>query len=281
MLSARSGSSLGKAGLKAIKRRFSKDEISTKEIAEIKETKENTEAREPTSRRHRKRSWKRALASPNREDVASYLETFGYLAADADSWEDLPQDEVPEGIARSSSWLGLGIAEHAEQGGHTWYQVECSLRMDSCKTVEWQVGRRLPHFRKLWYDAVKAELGDSYKTHFKDTPFAQRGGRRGTSARLNAWCGQLAKCINSGSFSPAIVALTLRFLQAPHRTSGGQPQDDCSSNPSGDLSCISTRCGTSEGDHSPEHLSECEEGQEEYESDFESDSEYDSEEEWV
>lgn len=275
MFSARSSSSFGKAGLKVLKRRLHRDDVPAKE-------KEGDESVETTSRRLRKRSWKRSLAPPDREKVASYLEPFGFVAADARNWEDLPQDEVPEGITRSSPWLGLGIAEHMEQGGHTWYQVECSLRMDGCRTVEWQAGRRLPHFRKLWYESVKSELGEMYKTHFKDTPFAHRGGRRGTSARLNAWCGQLARCINAGVLSPAVVALTLRFLHAPTPRSGEQlhrDRDDCSSNPSGDLSVASTRCSTSAGDNSPEHLSECEEGDEDYESDFESDSEYTSEEE--
>mmetsp|Transcript_150377 Transcript_150377/g.265376 ORF Transcript_150377/g.265376 Transcript_150377/m.265376 type:complete len:277 (-) Transcript_150377:175-1005(-) len=275
MFAARSSSNFGKAGLQALKRRLNRDDGSAKE-------KDADESVETTGRRHQKRSWKRSLAPPDRAEVAPYLESFGYVAANAQNWEDLPQDEVPEGIARSSPWLGLGIAEHTEQAGHTWYQVECSLRMDGCKTVEWQTGRRLPHLRKLWYESIKSELGETYKTHFKNTPFAHRGGRRGTSARLNAWCGQLAKCVNAGLLSPAVVALTLRFLQAPTPRSGGQPQrdrDECSSNPSGDLSAASTRCGTSEGDNSPEHLSECEECDEDYESDFESDSGYTSEEE--
>lgn len=275
MFSARSSSNFGKTGLQAFKRRLHRDEGHAKE-------KECDKNKETTSSRHRKRSWERSLAPPDLSEVASYLETFGYAVADAQNWEELPQDEVPEGITRSSPWLGLGIAEHMEEGGHTWYQVECSLRLDVCKTLEWQAGRRLPHLRKLWYEVVKSELGEMYKMHFKGTPFAHRGGRRGTSARLNAWCGQLAKCINAGLLSPAVVALTLRFLQAPTRRSGGQPhrdRDECSSNPSGDLSAASTRCGTSEGDNSPEHLSECEELEEDYDSDFESDSEYTSEEE--
>jgi hypothetical protein len=195
------------------------------------------------------------------EDVVNYLSEFGYAADDAQSWDELPQDEVPEGLGRSGPWLGLGIAEHGESGGHTWYQVECSLALpDGSRTVQWQVGRRLQHLRELWYEPVKAELGEHYRHHFGDAPFAQRGGRRGTSARLHEWCCRFAACANAGQFSPARIASTLRLLEAP---SASAVKDDW-----GCSSVGSTRDGlTPTGDLSPTG-----ESSEEYESDFESDS---------
>mmetsp|Transcript_117172 Transcript_117172/g.343233 ORF Transcript_117172/g.343233 Transcript_117172/m.343233 type:complete len:296 (+) Transcript_117172:148-1035(+) len=255
------------------------------------------------------KAWLASVSPPSSSEVASYLETFGYAAADSQTWEDLPQDEVPEGLARSGPWLGLGIAEHQEAGGHTWYQVECSLALQGSKTVEWQVGRRLQHLRELWYESVKRELGKSYKEHFEEVHFAHRGGRRGTSSRLNTWCSRLAARINAGQLSPAVVALTLRFIEAPDSSR----QQELQSAPCAtvgtlqvpprrhvDVSrcCIafageesvssrSTHCSVSDGDHplplassifGGSDASESDsEGDEEYESDFETESESDSE----
>mmetsp|Transcript_34455 Transcript_34455/g.77886 ORF Transcript_34455/g.77886 Transcript_34455/m.77886 type:complete len:284 (-) Transcript_34455:6-857(-) len=236
------------------------------------------------------KSWLAAVAPPPRSEVSSYLESFGYAAADAQNWEDLPQDEVPEGLDRSGAWLGLGIAEHWEAGGHTWYQVECSLAMQGSKTIEWQVGRRLQHLRELWYDSVKSELGKSYKQHFDDCHFAHRGGRKGTSMRLNTWCCRLAARINSGQISPAVVALTLRFLEAPDVRQAQDSEGKLLRMPAGAARCgplgpgeesvssRSTRCSSTDGPaassvYDTSDPSDCEEDDEEYESDFESDSE--------
>jgi len=257
------------------------------------------------------KAWLAAIAPPPPADVATFLGSFSYAAADSQTWEDLPQDEVPEGLARSGPWLGLGIAEHQEVGGHTWYQVECSLALAGSKTVEWQVGRRLQHLRELWYERVKSELGKSYKQHFEDVHFAHRGGRRGTSVRLHTWCCRLAARINAGQLSPAIVALTLRFLEAPdmlrheelqnvsgsvvagsgaftpkvlHVSSKRPPMDmgkyGATAAGEDSVSSRSTRCSLSDRDHLPAASSEGSDGSEcegdedeEYESDFETESE--------
>mmetsp|Transcript_100359 Transcript_100359/g.323919 ORF Transcript_100359/g.323919 Transcript_100359/m.323919 type:complete len:289 (-) Transcript_100359:192-1058(-) len=248
------------------------------------------------------REWLASIAPPPPSEVAAYLESFGYVAADSHTWEDLPQDEVPEGLARSGPWLGLGIAEHREKGGHTWYQVECSLAWQGSKTLEWQVGRRLQHLRELWYDRLKAELGKNYKQHFGDVHFAHRGGRRGTSVRLHGWCCRLAARVNSGQLSPAAVALTLRFLEASAALARGALAPGplpapasvpdaarCATAAAGgeSVSSRSTRCSLADGEHLPaassasdgSDPSDCEDGEEdeEYESDFEADSESSSE----
>jgi hypothetical protein len=212
--------------------------------------------------------------------VAAYLAGFGFAAADAQQWEDLPQDEVPEGLARSGPWIAIGIAEHREERGHTWYKVECSLASpEGCaKTVQWQVSRRLQHLRELWYEPLKATLGEQYKQDFDEAPFAHRGGCRGTSARLNAWCCQLSTCINAGQIPPLVVALTLRFLEAPDFSicnSQLSPAATCGDE-EGDAS---TRCGSEHPSLAACSVSDgsChsggeEEKEQEYVSDFESDS---------
>eukprot|EP00928_Gymnodinium_smaydae_P041032 TRINITY_DN27787_c0_g1_i1.p1 TRINITY_DN27787_c0_g1~~TRINITY_DN27787_c0_g1_i1.p1 ORF type:complete len:303 (-),score=72.93 TRINITY_DN27787_c0_g1_i1:83-913(-) len=204
-------------------------------------------------------------------DVA-YLERFGFAAADGQTWLDIPLDEVPEGLERSGPWLGLGVGEHSESKGHTWYYVECSLAPPGVQAVEWQVRRRLRHLRESWHDPLKAILGShEYRAVFGETPFAHRGGRKGTSVRLHEWCERLAARINSGQLSPAAVALTLRFLAAPDLDSaaaeGRVSLEDCAR--SVGQQDGSTRCG-SEG-------SEDDIGSEAYASDFESDSEMSSE----
>jgi len=205
-----------------------------------------------------------------REVLPNYLENFGFLAADAQTWLDIPLDEVPEGLERSGAWIMLGVAEHFERKGHTWYQLDCSLSQHGAKTVGWQVTRRLSQLRKLWYKKVKAHLGEEYATVFAKTPFARRGGRRGTSARLNRWCERLATSINSGLIPPAVVALTLRFLEA----------DQCHTNVSSGECKLwreecgrSTQCSETGSSESPRFE---EDSDESYESDFESESGSDS-----
>jgi len=210
--------------------------------------------------------------------MANYLENFGFAAEDARTWMDIPLDEVPEGLERSGAWVGIGIAEHYEKKGHTWYRLDCSLSQHGSKTVEWQVCRRLSQLRKLLHDPVKSDLGAEYQNVFKKVPFAHRGGRRGTSARLHRWCERLTSCINSGLTSPAVVALTLRFLEADRHRSGALGSGDCTAGSWRDER--STQCSEHGSSESP-RLEDDDEGcsDESYESDFESDSASESDDE--
>mmetsp|Transcript_27678 Transcript_27678/g.76586 ORF Transcript_27678/g.76586 Transcript_27678/m.76586 type:complete len:294 (-) Transcript_27678:302-1183(-) len=211
--------------------------------------------------------------------IADYLDSFGFAAADAQSWLDLPLDEVPEGLARSGPWLGFGIAEHAEANGHTWYQVECSIAPHGARTVEWQAARRLSHLRS-WHDRVKKAMGRAeYRRLFGEAPFAQRGGRKGTSARLHEWCTCLAACINAGHVPPSVVALTLRFVRAPNaerqaellkaQEFAGNALDIADGDCCRSTASVSTRCSSGAFVFD---IDEDEEGDEAYESDFEADS---------
>lgn len=243
-------------------------------------------------RGRKKRSKKRKAPTP--DEVPEFLEAFGFAAEDSQTWLDIPLDEVPEGLERSGSWLALGISEHEEVGGHTLYQIEVSLKAEGRRTVQWQVGRRLRHLRDLWHNPIKTDCGESYKQLFGSTPFAHTGGRRGTTARLDAWCARVAATINAGQVSPAVVALTLHFVEArtacsqtdgvpcqmmPSDGSSGTPQQcDESGTPCADSrwcsadSCLSTACSSDREQRDVE-----EESEEDYESDFESESESDSE----
>lgn len=258
----------------------SKEKDSTKEQPTKPDASAVSSGKKGRSKQVATKKWLASIAPVPPSEVAAHLKVFGYAADDENLWDDLPTDEVPEGVARSGAWLGLGIAEHYESGGHTWYSIECSLAIEGLKTREWQVERRLGHFRKLWHDRVKAELGDAYKENFDDVHFAHRGGRRGTSARLDEWVCKLARCMNAGQLSPTIVSLTLRFLEAP-APNAGQADADCQGNATEECtSGVSTQCsffgGAESGSRDVSDLSNCEEEEdeeEEYESDFESDSE--------
>jgi hypothetical protein len=87
--------------------------------------------------------------------------------------------------------------------------------------------RRLCTLRERFHDAIIEEMGEGgYQKCFLDTPFASRGGIPGTTARLNAWCGQLSYCINTGSLPPKVVAVILQALEAPKpgkASATGQP----------------------------------------------------------
>lgn len=202
------------------------------------------------------------------------------MAEDAQTWLDLPLDEVPEGLERSGAWVSIGVAEHYEQGGHTWYRLDVALATPGARTRSWQVVRRLSQLRVTWHDRTKAALGEEYRNVFGKVPFAGRGGRRGTTAKLHRWCERLAASINAGLVPPAVVALTLQFLEASNVAASegkGETPEDC-------ISAVSTRCGSeAEGGssgNSPrlEDEDDCY-SDESYESDFDSESESESEEE--
>merc|ERR1712224_88481 len=78
----------------------------------------------------------------------------------------------------------------------------------------WTGKRRLQHLRKGLHDVSKRQLRSAYKQHFKDVPFARRGGVKGTTKRLNDWCAKLAECVNSRIMSPVVVAQVLKVLNS-------------------------------------------------------------------
>lgn len=164
--------------------------------------------------------------------VAPYLEDYGYEAADAASWR--PGEAGRSSGSWATSWaskssdtrrwpsrrggrpvLELRVVGHEEMKGHTMYTVECSLALRSAFRLDWQASRRLAQLRKDLLGRVKHTLGDAYPKRFGQTPFASKGGLPGTTARLNAWFGALAACVNELATSPSVVGLALHFLDAP------------------------------------------------------------------
>lgn len=154
---------------------------------------------------------------PEPAAVPGFLEPYGYCARSAVEWLD------PHPV------ISLSVSGHSEVDAHTLYQLECQLSGRARNapsmgwggtmppwSVEWRASLRLVHLRGGLHDVVKEQLGDNYPNHFSDTPFARRGGPAGTTARLDAWCQQLAKCINSKAVSPFVAATVLSLLRAPN-----------------------------------------------------------------
>lgn len=141
--------------------------------------------------------------------VAPYLEEYGYAAVDATSWRLSDLGKSPRPI------FALKVVGHEEVDGHTMYTIECSLVLQTACRLDWQACRRLAQLREDLHDRVKDTLGDKYSKHFGQAPFASKGGLPGTTARLNAWFGALAACVNRLEASPSVVALALHFLDAP------------------------------------------------------------------
>merc|ERR1712216_151879 len=144
-------------------------------------------------------------------DTTWFLRPYGYLAYGPRVWEPMQEQVV----------LSICITNHAEDRKHTHYNVVCSLTwpaddgaygLDTMQT--WSVRRRLKHLRGL-HDVVKRELTAGYAKLFRGARFAQRGGLKGTTSRLNAWFGRLAQIINSRHVPPQVVALALSALEAP------------------------------------------------------------------
>eukprot|EP00439_Symbiodinium_sp_Y106_P002332 s9849_g1.t1 len=142
--------------------------------------------------------------------VAGFLEGYGYEArADLDVWALRPG-------SATAPVMAFEVAGHEERGGHTWYQMKCSLMAPrSVPALRWKVERRLSSLREELHDRIKDSLGSSYANYFGKTPFALKGGLPGTTARLNLWFGSLAEVVNRGDAQPSVVALLLLFLEAP------------------------------------------------------------------
>lgn len=147
-------------------------------------------------------------------EVAAYVGRFGYRAGNPQHWlqDDSAADVQPH--------LTLGVINgHAEKGNtemHTWYALQCRISLKgSSATFRWQVERRLLHLRRMLHDPIRTQVAKTYGDVFKGAHFAKRGGPPGTTKRLEGWLGALAAVINKRDVSPALVALTLRFLEAP------------------------------------------------------------------
>lgn len=163
-----------------------------------------------------------ACASPGHDPeepvdgvVRLYLAKYGYSAVDASNWNAPPSSAAgSEQVVRPV--LELRVVGHEEQDGHTWYTLECSLGLPGGRCLRWCTSKRLVQLREALHDPVKSELKrGTYKEHFGSAPFAHKGGVRGTTARLQGWCGALAGCVNQGACPPRVAWLTLRFLEAP------------------------------------------------------------------
>jgi len=158
---------------------------------------------------------------PSAVQVVGYLRVFGYDAVSADTWG-------PNGISRSGQdqpQIRLHLDSHIEKAGHsshieshfthTWYVVQCSLDLKRPQgQFEWQAPRRLAQLRVGLHDPLKALDAGVYSEFFGGTPFAQHGGLRGTTARLQAWLASLSNLLNGEKCTPAAVALIMKFLLA-------------------------------------------------------------------
>lgn len=159
--------------------------------------------------------------------VTDYLKSFGYAAHGPDSWLSCPKPgnaEMGKKIAGTALSLGT-INGHIELEGHTWYNMLCHLRISGVAAKHWNVQRRLHHLRKLLHDPVKKTLGKEYEEYFAESRFASHGGIAGTTDSIMCWLETLATQINAGRAPPSLVALTLRFLEAPSFTESDMNPD--------------------------------------------------------
>lgn len=215
----------------------------------------------PNKKPCKRRSLK--LSASERAAVPAIIEPYRYVAESDREWQTATLSLQP-------FWV-IHVASHSEMKGHTYYHFDCSLSMSSklAPYLTWSGKRRLHHLRKGLHDISKRELGSLYKTHFKDVPFAHRGGVRGTTKRLDKWCCRLAECINSRIVPPVVVAQALKLLDASVPSLPCEELQLNKMTPSACDSCASA--STTDVENTEGVLSDCTS----YESDFESDSECD------
>eukprot|EP00929_Paragymnodinium_shiwhaense_P102901 TRINITY_DN66124_c0_g1_i3.p1 TRINITY_DN66124_c0_g1~~TRINITY_DN66124_c0_g1_i3.p1 ORF type:complete len:574 (-),score=106.37 TRINITY_DN66124_c0_g1_i3:273-1994(-) len=83
--------------------------------------------------------------------------------------------------------------------------------------IVWRCKRRLCEFREALHDPVKKVMAADYQ-RFRQTPFARRGGFRGTTSRLSSWFKTFAEVFSeAGSFEKEFRLKALCFLGAPGR----------------------------------------------------------------
>jgi len=146
--------------------------------------------------------------------LTTYLGPYGYQAESPQRWE-----AVPSACVRKPT-LQIQIAGHTKKGMSTLYKLQCELKaVAPALSVDWEVERQLVTLRAGLHDVVKHELGKRYGDHFSDVPFAQRGGPKGTTERLQSWLARLSTRTNNGASPPTLVAQTLLFLDAPPQPS--------------------------------------------------------------
>jgi len=153
------------------------------------------------------------LQSENKpEAVVALLCKYDYPTKDGESWDCTVTDQMQD---QQRPKIDIRVTGHHEENRHTWYHVEMNLAIQGTRSLKWKVARRLVHLRLELHDCVKNNLGQNYSKCFASTPFAHKGGLRGTTARLNAWCASLASCMNQFACSPKLVMLVLNFLEVP------------------------------------------------------------------
>jgi len=156
--------------------------------------------------------WWRQSVLPQDEAIP-FLEQFGCFAAGAATASAWGSRMLGNPAARPQ--LALSVLGHEHRYGHTWYVLKAVLREPKGSGLEWMVPRRLGHLRECLYERVKTELGISYDAHFSGSRFAYHGGVPGTTERLSGWCRALACYLNGPIATPYLVAVSLRFLEAP------------------------------------------------------------------
>eukprot|EP00933_Yihiella_yeosuensis_P052236 TRINITY_DN50263_c0_g1_i1.p1 TRINITY_DN50263_c0_g1~~TRINITY_DN50263_c0_g1_i1.p1 ORF type:complete len:207 (+),score=36.76 TRINITY_DN50263_c0_g1_i1:50-670(+) len=116
--------------------------------------------------------------------------------------------------------VSLQVKGHDEENGHTMYEIHCSVSWYfkaaplDVQMRRWTYRARLAELRAKLHDPIKQELPKLYAKHFYDTPFAHHGGVTGTTARLRAWFDTLARVANQGEFTPEILCMIFRCMQA-------------------------------------------------------------------
>lgn len=92
--------------------------------------------------------------------------------------------------------------------------LSCRRCLLGGETYTWYTSKRLQHFKDRLHGGIKEDLGASYESLFKDTPFIQHG-LPGTTRKLHCWCTSLTRAVNEESFSKQLLVLVLSFLDTP------------------------------------------------------------------
>eukprot|EP00927_Polykrikos_kofoidii_P054514 TRINITY_DN48926_c0_g1_i1.p1 TRINITY_DN48926_c0_g1~~TRINITY_DN48926_c0_g1_i1.p1 ORF type:complete len:438 (-),score=36.62 TRINITY_DN48926_c0_g1_i1:278-1519(-) len=149
------------------------------------------------------------------EDSEAYLQRLGFIEETAPPLLYISVVGHEEEILHGEGSLPCTLYEiHCQLcpvGVTPWAEDEISFRL----TTQWRCKRRLCDIRSNLYDKVKRKLSGGYPGWFRKTPFARRGGIRGTTGRLRAWFSTFAEYFNTVMLDKRTKVQWLRFVGAP------------------------------------------------------------------
>eukprot|EP00929_Paragymnodinium_shiwhaense_P048062 TRINITY_DN24357_c0_g1_i1.p1 TRINITY_DN24357_c0_g1~~TRINITY_DN24357_c0_g1_i1.p1 ORF type:complete len:358 (+),score=59.47 TRINITY_DN24357_c0_g1_i1:50-1123(+) len=143
----------------------------------------------------------------SRGDVKRFLQLFGYNATEKAEWAPGVGPSVKAWFPTlTMDWCGSQVKDL-----HTYYVLECSVVIHGNAYVKWRTARRMSEIKNILYARL-------LKAAEEDKIAGGTGGFLGlpiigsTEKLLQIWLHHVVDAVNTGQYSPFMVAILLQFL---------------------------------------------------------------------